>query len=1827
MSIALKDKLNSLTEEKRSTLLNILSKKKKNFNSMVINSVKREEGINSYPVSSHQKSMWFESQLYPNSFRYNVPFAYRMKGNLDLDLMTKTLNKIIEKHEVFRTSFKDINGEVMQVVAPFLEYTLHVEDIQNISGDKEKYALYLSREHTKQIFEMDKLPLFKFSLIRVGEDDNIFVGVIHHILIDKWSLDIFRKEFSTIYDLYDKGREDEIEALPIQYVDFTLWQRNWFTEDNEKKQLDFWVDHLKGKTENFEFISDSNITDDTIYIGDNHYFEIRNSLSLDLKKIALKNNATLYMVLFAAYNALLYKYTSSDRIVLASPFSNRKANNLENMIGCFINSFVFSIQTGDNPTYLELLDRIKKITLGAYQNQDISISKVVKEIQPGSLLNKNTFFKMMFNFSNSPTHELNIGSIKLEEFGMGGLSATSDISFHLWESEGRICCNFEYKSELFNRSTIVRLGEHFKLILDHIVQAPNNSLSQFDILLPKEKKTILMTWNNNYIDENSFEPISVLFEKQVLLTPKEVALHFEGETLTYQELNEKANQMANYLIQHKRFKKGEKVGILMDRSLEVVFALLGVIKAGGIYVPLDPIYPEERIKTILKSSKASFVITQKEILQDISKMIDYKVICVDRMKRELELQNKKNIKTIIKPYDIMYILFTSGSTGEPKGVKVQHRNYYNYLQGIIKEYKIDEPMDFAIVTSFAADLGTTNVFVPLTTGGSVHIVTYERSTDPEKFKEYFSHNNIDAMKLVPSHFDVLQSVNDPKVIIPKKLLILAGEACKAKIINDVRKLQSKCRIYNNYGPTETTVSVLSYKVPDDYCENDEAIVPLGRPINNTSTYILDEYGHNVPIGVGGELYIGGNSVSGGYLDLPEDTQEKFIPNPFDKNDKNMLYRTGDRVKYLEDGNIQFIGRVDRQIKIRGYRVELSCIEDVITSFETIKESIVSVQKDEEGHEKLVAYITVNMAFDSVDHVLLRNFIRSKLPDYMIPTFFKELEVIPLNSNGKIDYYSLPAIDTSFVMNSDSYMAPRNEFEKRIAEIWQVVLGIKKIGIDDHFFDLGGDSFKAIKIAKKISKTFSVIEIFKKPTIRELGRSMESDIHSKDGGVLLELTSTEGQYNELNYICLPFGGANAIAYHTLASELPINYGLYSVQLPGHDISNVDEPLMSFEEIAEKCVDEAKKKIKGPIAVFGQCVGGAIGLKVAYKLEEEGFDIVGVFQSANFPNTRMPGKWFSFMEKIFPRDKLISNRVYREILRSLGNDDEYDKEEETFILKALRHDSRSSEEYFVELFGTDKIKKLNAPIHCIIGSQDRTTEFYQERYMEWSAFSDRVTLNVVDGAGHFLHKHQAEEVCDIMNNRCCELLQNKEISYENDLTKIIEIPSSKKAAVFSKLNIFTLVILGQFVSLVGSSLAGFALGVWVLEQTGDITLFGIISVGALLPGILLSPIAGTFADRWDKRKLMIFGDVLAATGTTLVFFMLIFNRLEMWHIIVAAVLSSTGGAFQRPAFLSALPQIVPKRYLGQANGMVSIAMSTGEVVAPILGGMLIFLIGLKGVILIDISTFLFSMTILLFVKFPKMMFKKMEETFMKELVGGWNYIIKRKSLRAMVLFFILANFLMSLITVLFIPLIMSYDISNIQVGWIISSNAVGVLLGSFFMSVWGGTARRTKGMIGSLIITGVAMIIMGAKSSPIYTAIGLFLFGFSIAFVNTHWQIIIQTKVGLELQGRVFSINMMIAFIMRPVAFLLAGPLTEKIFEPFMVQHNDLALNLGYLIGFGTGRGMGLLFILAGIIMIIWTILGLKYRPLYYMEDILPDAIPDAIILKDKDELQRMYDQQL
>ncbi|MBE9228589.1 amino acid adenylation domain-containing protein [Phormidium sp. LEGE 05292] len=1036
------------------------------------------------PVSFAQEGLWFLSQLEPTNPFYNEVLALRLQGTLNVVALEKSLNKIIQRHEILRTNFATVEGQPVQVIATSLTLSVPVVDLGELPDCEREIAWGLkARAQVQQPFDLSSSGLIQASVLQLTQTEHILLLTIHHIVWDAPSEGVLVKELAALYTAYCNDLLRELPELPIQYADFAVWQRQWLQGDVLESQLAYWKQQLSGAPALLELPTDRVRPLTQTFQGACY----RQALSKELTEAMIISSqrlgVTLFMTLLAALQTLLYRYTGQSDICVGTPYAGRERPEIEGLIGLFVNTLVLRTDISGNPSFEELLFRVREVALGAYAHTDLPFEKLVEQLQPVRSLSYTPLCQVMFALF-PPRPQIDLEGLTGSPVAVETATAKFDLNLAFFNTDKGLIGHWKYNTDLFDASTIARMAGHFQTLLEGIVANPQQKVSSVPLFTIQERHQLLIEWNNTTKVFPFDKCIHQLFEEQVKRSPDTEAVVFEGKQLTYLQLNQRANQLAHYL---RTLGVGPEVlvGICVERSLEMVVSLLGILKAGGAYLPLDPALPQESLAFRLIDAQVPILLTHHGLLVREEAKVQT-MLYLDADWELIAQESSANPNSEVIPENLAYVLYTSGSTGQPKGVAIEHRQILNYLHAILDKLQLPTGASFANVSTFAADLGNTVIFPALCTGGCLHIISQERATDPKALAEYFGHHPIDCLKIVPTHLASLLTSKASNSIIPRQCLVLGGEAASWDLIETIQQEAPNCRILNHYGPTETTVGVLTYPVSSKQASDNSKTVPIGRPIANTQVYILDRHQQPVPIGVPGELHIGGASLARGYLNRPDLTAEKFI-NPFNDKINTRLYKTGDLVRYLSDGNIEFLGRLDRQVKIRGFRIELSEVETAIAQHPAVRETVVVAREDIPGHKYLAAYIVCNQK-EALTSSTLRDFLKEKLPSYMVPGAFVMLNALPLTPNGKVDHQALPIPDTASQELETTFVAARTWQEELLARIWCEVLHLQQVSIHDNFFELGGDSILSILIiakAKQAGLQLTPKQIFQHQTIAEL----------------------------------------------------------------------------------------------------------------------------------------------------------------------------------------------------------------------------------------------------------------------------------------------------------------------------------------------------------------------------------------------------------------------------------------------------------------------------------------------------------------------------------------------------------------------------------------------------------------------------------------------------------------------------------------------------------------------------------------------------------------------
>jgi amino acid adenylation domain-containing protein len=1091
----LTDELSVELRSRKSEIINFLRQAKSSTNyTQAITPAARNGNL---PLSFAQQRLWFLEQLQPDSYTYNLPTAVRLTGILDVELLERSLNTIIQRHELLRTNFKTVDGNPVVHIQPSVTLPLTVIDLQNfnpIEQDEEVRNLALKEAQTP--FDLATDVLLRVKILQLAEDENVVLFTMHHIISDGWSMEILVKEFATLYTAFSSNQPSPLPELAIQYVDFAIWQRQWLQGEVLETQLDYWRQQLGGILPVLQLPTDYPRGRVQTFRGAIESFSLSPQLSQDIIKLAKNAGVTPFVTLLTAYKILLHRYTGQTDILVGTPVANRHRREIEGLIGFFVNTLVLRTNLADNPSFQELLQQIRNTTWQAYDHQDIPFEKLVEVLQPERDLSFNPLFQVKFRLENAPTEKLELPGLTLTPLNRTEASAKLDLSLDMYETSEGFVGAFEYNRDLFAPETINRMVGHFQTLLTAIVENPQKRISELPLLTDKEKQTILIDWNQTQVEFPSHLTFQDLFGAQVEKTPDAVAVIFENQSLTYRELNQKSNQVAHYLKQ-KGVKPEVIVGLCVERSPLMIIALLGILKAGGAYLPLDPNYPPERLGYMLADSQVPILLTETSL--KVATSSSYEIIYLDTDWETISQCSIENPESEVKPENLAYLIYTSGSTGKPKGVLIPHIGLTNLTQHKIQVCDV-HPGDCVLqFFSLSFDASIPEIIMALGSGAKLCLAKPESLLPGETLLQLLRDNAVTHITITPSALSLLPSADLPHL----RMVLVGGEAPSPELI---AKWSQGRRFINAYGPTEVTVNASMV-----LCGNGHPLLPTIRPSANKQLYILDNYLQPVPIGVIGELYIGGIGLARGYLNRPDLTAQRFISKPFNQstvnsqqstiNSDSRLYKTGDLACYLPDGRIKLLGRVDNQVKIRGFRIEPQEVETVLCQHPGVRAGVVIVREDKPGEKRLVAYVIPNEEAEEQgsrgageqgrenlpNPQSLRTFMREKLPEYLVPSAFVLLEDLPLTPNGKVDTHALPAPEQ--VLANAEFIAPRTEIEAQLADIYAQILKLEKVSIHDDFFELGGHSLIATQLIAQALQVFqvelTVMDLFDAPTVAGL----------------------------------------------------------------------------------------------------------------------------------------------------------------------------------------------------------------------------------------------------------------------------------------------------------------------------------------------------------------------------------------------------------------------------------------------------------------------------------------------------------------------------------------------------------------------------------------------------------------------------------------------------------------------------------------------------------------------------------------------------------------------
>lgn len=1000
-------------------------------------------------LSFGQERLWFLDKLEPGS-QYNDAFALHIQGRLDSKALEKSVNRIVSRHEILRTVYRSHDGSAYQLILPDLTLKLNIQDLRE-GGEAETLEQRIVQDIARPI-DLAEGPVLRTSLFRLGEEEYVFLLVIHQICNDSWSLGVFVDELWKIYAAYSLGNEPDLSELSIQYSDYAQWQREKLGSEVIDEELNYWKEKLAGELPVVDLHADYPRPAFQSFEGSREFFEIPNELVIRLKKFSAESVCTPFITLLTVFKILISRYSGQTDVIVGTPIANREQEETAPLIGMFINNLVLRTDVSGNPTFGELLQRTLKTTLGAFDHANVPFERLVEELHPERDLSRTPLFQIMFDYHNTPMQLPKMADLDVGLYDIDSKMSRFDLTLELAEVSGRIRGYLEYNTRLFASARVQRMAKHFLNLLKSALSRPDQPISDLDMLSATEMQQLIYDWNNTQVDYPCDAGIDELFEYQADTKPDGVAVVFADQAIDYDALNRRVNQVANTL-RAKGVNGNEFVGICMERSIDMVVAMLGVLRAGAAYLPLDPGYPAERIEYMVTDSQARVVITDSTFADALGSQT-VTTMTLAETSSATELGPRVNHG----PEDLAYIIYTSGSTGKPKGVEVTHRTAVNFLCSMQREPGITDTDILLAVTTICFDISVLEIFLPLVSGATVVIASGDDVVDGSSLVSRIEENDVSVMQATPATWRLMLAADWAGSSNLKALC--GGEAMPAELIQELYP-RAGGGLWNMYGPTETTVWSSTYKL-----QSAEERPLIGRPIANTRMYVLDSGMQPMPVGVPGELYIAGEGVVRGYHNRPDLTAERFFVDPFVEGGR--MYRTGDVARYCADGNIEYLHRIDNQVKIRGFRIELGEIETVLVGHEVIRQGVVTVHNEHGGDARLVAYV-VHEEGKHTTASELRKFLRARLPDYMVPTMYVDVPAIPLTPSGKLDRKSLPDPFRRGTAKAGEYTPARTDMEKRIATIWQEALNVESVGIHDNFFDLGGHSLLSMRVIARIER--------------------------------------------------------------------------------------------------------------------------------------------------------------------------------------------------------------------------------------------------------------------------------------------------------------------------------------------------------------------------------------------------------------------------------------------------------------------------------------------------------------------------------------------------------------------------------------------------------------------------------------------------------------------------------------------------------------------------------------------------------------------------------------
>ncbi|HWJ51150.1 MAG TPA: amino acid adenylation domain-containing protein [Solirubrobacteraceae bacterium] len=1198
------------------------------------NTISRREVHSPSVLSNSQELLWLLSQVFDDGIAYNAPGAFHLEGTLDLEVLKRCFEALVERHEILRTTYTVIDGRPMQVIGSTAPVDLNVVDLRGQpSEEREAEAQKVLKDESRFAFDLVNGPVMRATVIQLSDNENILMLNLHHVATDGYSRSALFRDLSVFYDAFLLGEEPSLPTLPIQYADYAVWQRAWLDSGVADAQLGYWQRKLAGAPSRLDLPTDYPRPPVRSYLGDHMSMMLDMPAREGLRSAARDSDATLFVAMLALFSTLLSRYSGQDDVVIGTPFAGRNRTELESMVGYFINPLALRVDLSGDPTFSELLVRARDTTLDAFQHADVPYETVVRATNPERDLSQTPVFQAMIVYHNPAWQDdrprFEPAGIRCTEISHEKGWAKFDVLLGISERKLGMNSTWEYSTELFKPATVNRMMEHFRTLAESAATGADRRLSQLSMLSESERAKVLVSWNGfSQAPAQPSDSIKDLFETQVKRTPDAEAVVLGEERVTFAELNRRANRIAS-LLRDQGVEPGKLVGILMQKSLDLVATVLGVMKAGGAYVPLDPMYPADRLEFMLADSKPDVLVTHSLVPGPLPQT-DAALVTLDAP-GTLDGTSEDDPSTSSNGDDLAYVIYTSGSTGQPKGVMITNRSLASVYFAYEDEYRLRELHAHLQMASPSFDVFTGDIIRSLPAGAKLVLCPMDVVLDPASVYALMVREGVDAAELVPATASMLfdYAEREDKPVDFFRFLAIGGEPWRNdKYVQFKHLLGPATRLVNSYGLTEATMDSTYFEPAPDAELPPGRFVPIGEPLPNTRVYVLDANLEPQPIGIPGELCIGGIGVARGYLNRPELTAERFAADPFSDEPDARMYRTGDLARWLADGSIEFIGRSDRQLKIRGFRIEPGEIESVLERHPRVRAAAVTDREDESGAPRLIAYLVPADACESPGPEELRAFAAEQLPGYMIPTAWVLLEELPRTPNGKVDVNALPEPQFDRAEEAGELVAARTDNERELVAIWREILGVEEIGVTDNFFALGGHSLLAVRlfamIEDRLGARLPLASLFQSATIAELARMIDEQSGSTQKQTWASVVPMRTDGERPPFFLVDVVAGRLIGYHALVEGFPESVPLYGLHAPGVDGSRL--PLSTIEGLAAHYIEEIRTvQPHGPYFFGGFCFAGVVAYEIARQLTEQGEELGMVALIDAYPRgTRAPAK---------------------------------------------------------------------------------------------------------------------------------------------------------------------------------------------------------------------------------------------------------------------------------------------------------------------------------------------------------------------------------------------------------------------------------------------------------------------------------------------------------------------------------------------------------------------------------------------------------------------------